>query len=169
MAEEIRNISLSHKKSFSIDGDINRIIQIDTSDLNVTVRLEEVYPDLLKLAIEATDKLASVKSTKSEDPEDENEETEVEEIKSPLSDYSEILKDIDKQMREKVDYLFDSPVSDICLPTGNMYSVVGGEFNFERVVDALITLYANDISTEFKKMQDRVKKHTDKYTKRRRK
>ena len=162
MAEEIRNISLSHKKSFSIDGDINRIIQIDTSDLNVTVRLEEVYTDLLKLAIDATDRMASVKDNKEEEDDDA-------ELKSPLSDYSEILKDIDKQMREKVDYIFDSPVSDICVPSGNMYSIVGGEFNFERVVDALITLYANDIASEFKKMQSRVKKHTDKYTNRRKK
>ena len=159
MAEEIRNISLSHKKSFSIDGDINRIIQIDTSDLNVTVRLEEVYPDLIKLAIEATDKLASVKDTRA----DEDAEN------SPFTDYATILKDIDKQMREKVDYIFASPVADICEPTGNMYSVYGGEFKFERIIDALITLYANDISAEFKKMQVRVKKHTDKYTKRRRK
>ena len=159
MAEEIRNISLSHKKSFSIDGDINRIIQIDTSDLNVTVRLEEVYPELLNLAIEATDKLAGVKK-----PEEDEEEE-----KSPLADYSTILKDIDKKMREKVDYIFDSAVSDTCLPTGNMYSIVCGEFNFERVVDALITLYAEDIATEFKQMQSRVKKHTEKYTSKRRK
>ena len=157
MAEEIRNISLSHKKSFSIDGDINRIIQIDTSDLNVTIRLEEVYPELLKLAVDATDRLVNVK------------EVQDDEEKSPLSDYSEILKDIDKQMREKVDYIFASEVSDICLPKENMYSVCGGEFNFERVVDALITLYANDIKAEFKQMQARVKKHTDKYTKRRKK
>lgn len=160
MAEEIRNISLSHKKSFSIDGDINRIIQIDTSDLNVTVRLEEVYPELLKLAVEATDKLSNIKK-----PEEDADEEE----KSSLADYSTILKDIDKQMREKVDYIFASQVSDICLPTENMYSVCGGEFNFERVVDALLTLYANDIKSEFKQMQDRVKKHTDKYTSKRRK
>lgn len=157
MAEEIRNISLSQKKSFSIDGDINRIIQIDTSDLNVTVRLEEVYPDLVKLAVEATDKLSSVKST--QDIEEEE--------KSVISDYSEILKDIDKRMREKVDYIFDSSVSDVCLPRENLYSISGGEFKFEHLIDVLLTLYANDIKSEFKKMQDRVKKHTAKYANRR--
>lgn len=160
MAEEIRNISLSQKRAFSIDGDINRIIRIDTSDLNVTVRLEEVYPELLKLAIEATDKLASVRADRDEDDED---------AKSPLADYSEILKDIDRQMREKVDYIFASEVSDICMPKENLYSVYGGEFKFEHLVDTLMTLYANDISAEFKKMQARVKKHTEKYTKRRKK
>ena len=116
MAEEIRNISLSQKKSFSIDNDINRIIKLDTSDLNIVVRLEETYPDLLKLAVEATDRFAGIKES--------DEDTD----QSPLSEFSEILKDIDAQMRAKIDYIFDSKVADICVPTGNLYSLNGGEF-----------------------------------------
>lgn len=156
MAEDIKDISLSTKKSFRIDGDNNRIIWLDTSDMNIMVRLDEVYPEMRKLAIEAQDRLA-----KSEVSKTEGEET------SPLNDISAILKDIDKQMREKIDYIFASEVADVCEPTGNMYDPVNGEFRFEHIIDVLTTLYANNIKAEYKKMADRVKKHTAKYTNKR--
>lgn len=161
MAEEIKDISLSTKKSYRIDGDNSRIIYLDTSDMNVIVRLEEAYPDIQKLAVEAGDRiLASKDNTSSEE---DGEET------SSLNDITEILKDIDKKMRAKIDYIFASEVADICVPTGNMYDPVNGEFRFEHVVEVLAGLYANNINDEFKKMQERVKKHTAKYANRRRK
>ena len=151
MAEEIKDISLSNKKSFRIDGDNNRMIYLDTSDMNIAVRLEETYPEIQKLAVEATDRMGGVKKITEDDL-------------SGLGDMTAILKDIDRQMREKLDYIFASEISDVCEPTGNLFDVVGGEFRFERIIEALATLYANNISAEFKKMQDRVKKHTAKYT-----
>lgn len=152
MAEEIKTISLSHRKEFSIDGDGNRILALDTSDMNVIVRLEEVYPAIQELAVEAQNRIANVK-----DSEDGSE-------MSPLNDISEILKDIDRKMREKVDYIFDADVSAKCAPKGNMFDPVNGEFRFEHIIDVLTTLYTENLSVEFKKMQDRVKKHTAKYT-----
>lgn len=157
MAEEkVTDISLSVKKAYRLDGDNKRIILLDTSDMNIVVRLEEVYPEIQKLAVEAGDRIIASKDVK----EDDN---------SPLNDISEILKDIDKKMREKLNYIFASDIADICEPTGNMYDPVGGEFRFEHIIDVLTTLYANNITTEFKKMQERVKKHTAKYTNKRRK
>ena len=157
MAEEIRDISLSKKKTFTIDGDLTRTIQLDTSDMNLLVRLEEVYPDMEKLAVEAQDRISKSKVVKEDGDDSESEYL------------TEILKDIDKKMREKMDYIFASPIIDICEPKGNMYDPVGGEFRFEHIISVLTALYANDISAEFKRMQDRVKKHTAKYTNKRRK
>lgn len=150
MAEEIKNISLTHKKEFSIDGDGNRIIALDTSDMNIMVRLEEVYPKISELAVDAQNRMANLKES-GEDG-------------SSLNDITGILKDIDKKMREHMDYIFASPISDICVPSGNMFDPVNGEFRFEHIIDVLTGLYASDISDGFKKMQDRVKKHTAKYT-----
>lgn len=155
MAEEIRDISLSHKRSFSIDGDLNRIIHLDTSDMNVLVRLEETYPEIRQLAINATEKVVTI--TKDDDEDDDS------------TSLVSILKEIDRDMREKIDFIFASKISDICVPTGNMYDPIGGEFRFEVLIGKLVKLYANDIAGEFKKMQDRVKKHTGKYTSGRRK
>ena len=155
MAEEIKDISLSTKKSYRIDGDNSRIIYLDTSDMNVLVRLEETYPDIQKLALEAGDRILATKDTDSEE--------------SSLNDITEVLKDIDKKMRVKLDYIFASEISDICAPTGNMYDPVNGEFRFEHIIEVLSGLYADNITLEFKKMQDKVKKHTAKYTNRRKK
>lgn len=158
MAEEIKDISLSTKKSFRIDGDNNRIIYLDVSDMNILVRLEEVYPEIQKLAVEASNKVAEQKEA-GEDTEDN----------SLFGDTPAILKEIDAQMREKLNYIFASDVADICEPTGNMYDPVNGEFRFEHIIDVLTGLYANNLTAEFKKMQERVKKHTAKYTNRRKK
>jgi len=158
MAEEIRNISLSNKRSFSIDGDLNRIIFLDTSDMNILVRLEEVYPEIERLAVEAADKIVATKQTNKEEGEENSEK---------LDSLVTVLKEIDKKMREKLNYIFASDIADACEPTGNMYDAVGGEFRFEHIIGVLSQLYANDINSEFKKMQERVKKHTEKYTSRR--
>lgn len=147
MAEEIRSISLSRKKSFSIDGDINRIIQLDTSDMNIMVRLEETYPEIQQLAIEAVDRIVA-----SKDSEDEN------------SSLTAVLKDIDNKIREKINYIFASDVADACEPTGNMYDPIEGDFRFEHIIQTLLNVYADDILAGFKQMQARVKKHTAKYT-----
>ena len=153
MAEEINNISLSNKRSFSIDGDLNRIIFLDTSDMNILVRLDETYPEIRKLAVEAGEKILASKG-------DEGDEDGV----SAVSNLATVLKDIDKQMREKLNYIFASDIADICEPKGNMYDPVYGGFRFEHIIEVLTTLYANNITAEFKKMQERVKKHTAKYT-----
>ena len=158
MAEENNNISLSTKKTFTIDGDLTRTIQLDISDMNILVRLEEVYPEIQRLAVEAQESLAMSKDKQEEGKDD-----------SSLSNLSELLKSIDSKMREKLNYIFASDVADACEPTGNMYDPVNGEFRFEHIIDVLTTLYANNLKGEFKKMQDRVKKHTAKYTNGRRK
>lgn len=151
MAEETNNISLSSKKTFTIDGDLTRTIQLDTSDMNVLVRLEEVYGDIQKLAVDAGNRIVASKTDDTMDEES-------------LTELSAVLKDIDQQMRVKLNYIFASDIADACEPTGNMYDPVGGEFRFEHIVGVLAELYANNITAEFKKMQERVKKHTQKYT-----
>lgn len=161
MAEDIKDISLSNKKSFRIDGDNDRIIYLDTSDMNIMVRAEEVYPEISKLAVEAVDKLASTNKPKDAETEDDGE--------AFISDIATVLKEIDAKMREKLNYIFASDIADICEPTGNMYDLVGGEFRFEHIIEVLTGLYANNLTAEFKKMQARVKKHTAKYTNKRKK
>ena len=152
MAEDIKDISLSTKKSFRIDGDNNRIIWLDVSDMNIMSRINDVYPEIRRLAVEAQDRLQGVKITERED------------ANSPLQDVADVLKDINAKMKEKLNFIFASDIADICEPTGNMYDVVGGEFRFEHIIDVLTTLYANNIKAEYRKLSERLKKHTAKYT-----
>ena len=155
--QDITDISLSvvRKKRFRIDGDDNRIIELNTSDLNILARLKETYPKLVALAEDAFKNLPEVDGTA------ENYDFVTDEATSKLVT---ALTDADKKMRELIDYIFDSNVSELCAPSGSMYDPINGAFRFEHIINTLSALYESDISAEMGKVATRVKKHTDKYT-----
>ena len=134
------NIEGIKRSRFRINGDSNSIIELNLSDLNISDRMQE---GLNKLETEMSE-IAKL-------PNDEN-----------LSDR---LKEADKRMREYVDYIFDYPVSDVCVKNGSMYDPKNGMFAYEHIIDALTKLYTNNLNAEYKKMKSRVDKHTSKYTK----
>lgn len=144
------DLSETRKKRIRIDGDDNRILEINTSDLNVISRLKEVYNTLTKLAVEGNQFF------------EVGEDAPVEE---QFESYGKSLKEVDTKMRELVDYVFDAPVSEVCAPDGSMYDPFNGMFRFEFLFEKLLTLYESNFDTEFKKMSKRVQKHTDKYVK----
>jgi len=149
------NLSEIQSKRFRIDGDDNRILTLNTTDLGILSRLKEAYPKLISFTSEAVKKLPE------ELPElNENEsllETEA------VSDIISVLKEIDANMREQIDYIFDSNVSEICAPSGSMFDPINGKFRYEHIIDKLSVLYSDDISNGMNKISTRVRKHTDKY------
>lgn len=155
--QDVTDISLSvvRKKRFRIDGDDSRIIELNTSDLNILARLKEAYPKLVALAEGAFKNLPEVDGT----AEDYNFATD--EATATLVD---TLTEADKKMRELIDYIFDSNVSELCAPSGSMYDPINGAFRFEHIINTLSALYEADISSEMGTIARRVKKHTDKYT-----
>lgn len=140
------DLSITRKKRFRIDGDDNRIIELNTSDMTILNRLDEADKQLRELADKATFGL-------SETGDDDN------------ADAVKELLATDKQMRAIIDYLFDAPVSDVCAPDGSMYDPFNGKYRFEHIMEILFALYEKNISEEIKKMRKNVQKHTDKYTK----
>ena len=145
------NLSATRKKRFLIDDDENRVLELNTSDMNIIQRLAEVYDKFGALE----EKLGHLGDGFSPDSTDAND------IKAVASR----LKDVDTEMRNLLDYLFDSNVSEVCAPFGSMYDPIGGMQRYEHIINALIPLYDDTISAETKKIQARVKKHTAKYTK----
>lgn len=149
------NLDGIRKKRFRIDGDDNRILELNTSDLNLLVRLKETYPKLVNLANSAFKDLPDVASN-SEDYNFMTDEATAATI--------DALKSADIQMRELMDYIFDSNVSEMCVPSGSMYDPINGEFRFEHIIGCLANLYETDVSKEMGRIAQRVRKHTDKYT-----
>ena len=47
------DLSSIRRKRFRIDGDDNRILELNTSDLNLLVRLKDAYPKIKKFVDEA--------------------------------------------------------------------------------------------------------------------
>lgn len=144
------NLSVTAKKRFRINGDDSKILELNTSDMNVLARLKEVYPKLNSLAAKV-DVLEY-----NEDAENQQEE---------LEKFSEKWKEIDNEMRDFVDYIFQSNVSEVCADSGSMYDPYGGKFRFEWIIDTLSEVYEKDMQAEFKKVTKRVQKHTSKYIK----
>lgn len=144
------DLSATRKKRFRIDGDNNRYLELNTSDMNIVTRLDNLYPKLEKLSQEASIKQLDKQEADSE---------------KALSKISQALIKIDFQMRQILDEIFDSNVSEMCAPSGSMFDPFNGEFRFEHIIDVLTKLYENNLNTEFKKMAAKVKKRTAKYTK----
>lgn len=144
------DLSPIRKKRFRIDGDNNRYLELNTSDMSIVNRLEQLYPKLEKLAKDA--------SLKQVDLRDENNEISITKI-------SQALTKIDMQMRDIIDDIFQSNVSEMCAPSGSMFDPFNGEFRYEHIIDVISKLYANNINAEFKQMATRLKKRTSKYTK----
>ena len=150
------DLSLSKRKRFRIDGDDSRVLELNTSDLNLITRLRTAYPQLKEISQNAFKDLPDVVI------EDEDYNFMEDEATSKLSD---ALQGADAKMRSLLDYNFDSNVSELCAPHGSMFDPINGKLRFEHIIDTLTPLYETDISTEMNKVTANVSKHTAKYTK----
>ena len=144
------NLEPVRLKKIRFDGDNTRIVYINLSDLGVSARLEEMLPRLNKSAAKACDKLSEV------DGSDEGE---------AISKTNEVLKEIDAEMRELINYVFDCDIDKAVAPSGTMYDLFNGKFRFEHVIDIITKLYENNLNAEYKKLNARLNKHTGKYIK----
>ena len=148
------DLSIIKKKKFRINGDNTKILELNVSDMGIVSRLNDAYPKLMSLQ----DKVSAIG--------DINEE---EDDMKMLSTTASKLKEIDTEMREILDFIFQSNVSEICGSEGSMYDPIEGTFRYEHIISTLVKLYENNLTTEFNKMKENISKHTAKYTKARKK
>lgn len=141
------------KKKFRIEGDNNRILELDTSDLSVINRIEDSYPKLVAL-----EQKASLMRVKDELGDDDTLEEAAEKV-----NISQTLREIDTEMRAIMDFIFDADVSAKCAPSGSMFDPFNGEFRYEHILNKLTGLYETNLNNEYDKLRKRINKHTDKY------
>lgn len=138
------------KKRFRINGDDNSVLEINTSDMGIVTRLSELYPKLQELA----DK-ASMLGIDDEETDDEDV------LRMRVDKLGAQLKEIDTEMRDYIDKLFDANVSEVCAPYGTMFDVVDGQLRYDDVIDTISELLMDNISKEvsdFKKKMEKVAK-----------
>jgi hypothetical protein len=153
------DLSVTKRKRFRFDHDDNRIVDLNTSDMNIIGRMTESYPKLEELQQRASKLMDGIKT---DSDEEDNEASAVADMRT----VSDRLKDIDKDMRDLIDFMFDAPVSQAAAPDGSMYDPYNGSFRFEYIIAVLITQYEKNLQTEFNKMAKQMDIHTAKYTKR---
>ena len=134
------NLDDAKRTRFRINGDPNAIIELNLSDLGILERLKTGMKELTA----EMERIAAL-------PDDDD------------SQLSEMLKQADANMRKCVDYIFDYPVSAACAKHGTMYDPKDGKFRYEAIIDGLTKLYADNINEEYKKLESRLSKHTQKY------
>ena len=137
------NLEGATRTRFRINADSTAIIELNLSDLGIIERLEKGLKNIEKQMSE----IAGLSD------DDEN--------------LSKKMKEADQKMREQVDAIFDYPVSAVCARYGTMYDPKNGQFQYETIINGLLKLYSDNINAEAKKVESRIKKHTDKYTKKR--
>ena len=151
------DLSVTKKKRFRFDKDNNRILELNTSDMNILARMSEAYPKLKAQQEKAAKLMEGIDIPDGEELD--------EEVEKSITTISERLKEVDKDMRELIDFMFNAPVSAVAAPDGSMYDPYEGSFRFEYIITLLIKQYENNLQTEFDKMSRQMQKHTAKYTK----
>lgn len=151
------DLSVTKKKKFRFDKDDTRVVEVNTSDMNLMQRVNEAYPKLQALQDKAS-KLTEGLSTDGTS----SEATAI----ADLATMAIRLHEIDAEMRALIDYMFDAPVSNAAAPDGSMYDPFGGNFRYEHIIAIMMKQYETNLQSEFNQMEKQLKKHTDKYTRR---
>ena len=150
------DLSITQKKKFRFDKDDTRIVEINTSDMNLMQRVNIAYPKLQALQEKASKLTEGV----------EMDETMESRAIDGLAIMAERLSEVDAEMREMLDYMFDAPISAAAAPNGSMYDPFNGSFRYEHIIALVMKQYEDNLQSEFNKMEKQLKKHTDKYTRR---
>jgi len=147
VADDVVDINFDEvrKKKFRVEGDDDRILELDTSDFSTINRIEDSYPKLVALE----QKASLIRVSEDDD------------INIPQT-----LREIDTEMRQIIDFIFDSDVSAKCAPSGSMFDPFNGKFRYEHILDKITSLYENNLNKEYALFKKRIQKHTDKYVKR---
>lgn len=126
-------------KSFSINGDSNRVIRFNPADIGIVARIEQTE----KKFEELEEKLKAC-----------TEEGAV-----------EALKHADSAIKEQFDYMFNSDVSDVLFGGQSAVCTVKGEFLFMRIMEAVLPIVKEEIEKEQKASETRISKYTEQYIK----
>lgn len=138
------DLSVTKKKKFRINGDDSRVLELNTSDMNIITRISDVLPKLRELEDDAKKGSAS--------------DTTLEEV-------GELMRSIDTRMRAYVDEIFNAPVSSVCANDGSMYDSFNGIPRYEHIITMLMNQYENNLKSEYEKAKNVLNKHTGKYGK----
>ena len=147
------DLSATARRKFRINGDNNRLVELNPSDLSIITRIDTADKKL-KACIASLQEMADAPSESDED------------IKALGAKFSKV----DDEMRKLVDYIFQSNVSDVCVPKGqgSMYDPFNGKYRYEHIIEALLNFYQGNIQAEYKKLRATVANKTSKYTKKKR-
>lgn len=163
MADTMQNINLnlSTKKKFTIDGDPNRVIELDISDINIINRATTAFKNIENLKND-WEKLPTL-----EELDSDNVDTEIlHNTVDKIDEFSDEFSAIENQLKNEIDFMFDSPISNTIFGTSSPFSIVNDKFKFEHTIDVLMSLYEEQLQGDLKKLnKSKVVNKTRRYIK----
>lgn len=148
MAEKMLNINLEQgkRKRFTIDGDENRILEINPADMGIFARID----DFDKAIIPALEEFSEKQFGGTEEDFD-------------LWAMGKAMLELDKFVREQLDIMFDTNFSEIVAPYGTMLDPVNGDFRFQYLIEVFSKVYNDEFQKELTKRNDKIRERTKKY------
>lgn len=144
MAQQRQSINFDDGfKSYEINGDPQRVVRIDTADYGLIERLRTAKNNINEEMKKYEN--IEIKSDGSADVDDET--------------AADGIRDLGEFIRGQFDYIFNSKVSDVLFGAASPLSTRSGVPLFERVFNAILPIIENDIKSEQKKAESRIKKY----------
>lgn len=147
----------TNKKRFSVGGDTSKIIEFDPSDIGVANRLAKSMSKFKELENQWIELNESANKISENSDEINTDDTE---------DFSKKFDNLEKSIKEIIDYVFDGDVADKLLGNSSAFSPVNGLFKYEHIINAMIKCYEKNIQDEAPKFDARkVNTYAHKYIK----
>lgn len=151
---EIINLQVeSQKQTIQLNGNPEKVIELDLGDSNIITRLSE-GADKIENLVKERQNLHELLANGNDSDE------------SNISYYKNLaskFKELENSMRGIINEIFDFDVCTPFLGTSSVFSIKNGEFAYERIINSLMGLYEDSIQKENNKLKERLSKHTDKY------
>jgi len=131
-------------KSFMINDDPNKVIRFNPADFGIIERINKAYKEIQAV------------QNSFEDFELNNDGTPVSQLESAANAVSKLSNTI----KQQIDYIFDSPVSDVVFGNQSPVSMVKGKPFYERFLNAVKPEIQKCVKAEQLASQKRVEKYT---------
>lgn len=130
-------------KEFSINNDPNRVIRFNPADFGIIERIDIAYEEIEKAAKIDVDMELKPDGTPRDD----------------LGKAAEIVKEISDTIKNQIDYIFNSPVSDTVFGNQSPLGLVKGVPLYERFLEVAIPVIQKEVRKEAEASQKRVNKY----------
>lgn len=140
-----KNISFrSHPLTeIHVDNDPNRVIKLDLSDNGVFTRLRAAQPRLEALGAAFAERNSAGTFV--------------------ADAYADAIIEVESQLKAIIDEVFNANVCGPACGGASLFTLDDGMYLFERIIDVLGDLYAEQMKVEQEAHKKRIAKHTAKY------
>jgi len=136
-------------KEFKINNDESRVIRFNPADFSIIERIKTAYDEI--------DKATKI-----------NDDIELKADGSPVEELgkaAEIVKEINDTIKAQIDYIFNSPVSEMVFGKQSPLGMVKGVPLYERFLNVVIPVIEKEVKAQQEASQKRISKYTQVYHK----